>query len=243
MARRTRASCPRGRIRRELLVIREPLPDTVQRVDVCAPKPVEDELVQCRQVRRPRLKQLIASTFSQRDPSRAAVPRVRPALGESAPFQVGDKPGDLARAEEDAGGELRHGGLILVPLLDPGERLDVPIGEAVRASELQVERALVSSFVENLVTPLIAMVIGKPDFSDLTFTLNEAVFRYGAFLTQFISFVAVAAAVFFFVVKPANAVLDRMRSAAEEGPPDAEQRHEELLDALRAIRTSLVDRS
>ena len=101
--------------------------------------------------------------------------------------------------------------------------------------------ALVTSFVENLLTPLIAMVIGKPDFSDLTFTVNDAVFRYGAFLTALISFVAVAAAVFFFVVKPANAIVNRLR-AAEEGPPDEERRHQELLDALRAVRSALLDR-
>jgi large conductance mechanosensitive channel len=103
--------------------------------------------------------------------------------------------------------------------------------------------ALVTSFVDNLLTPLIAMVIGKPDFRDLTFTVNDAVFRYGAFLTDLISFIAVAAAVFFFVVKPVNAAMRRLRSPAEEGPPDEERRHQELLDALRSIRTSLVERA
>ena len=43
--------------------------------------------------------------------------------------------------------------------------------------------ALISSFVDNLVMPIVAMIIGKPDFSDLTFTINDAVFRYGAFIT------------------------------------------------------------
>src|SRR4026207_2520955 len=58
--------------------------------------------------------------------------------------------------------------------------------------------ALISSFVDNLVMPIVAMIIGKPDFSDLTFTINDAVFRYGAFITDAITFVATAAAVFFF---------------------------------------------
>jgi len=84
--------------------------------------------------------------------------------------------------------------------------------------------------------PVIAMIIGKPDFSDLTFTINDAVFRYGAFLTDLIQFVAIAAAVFFFVVKPVQAMLDRMqRTAFEEGMPDEERRHQELLSALRAV--------
>lgn len=50
--------------------------------------------------------------------------------------------------------------------------------------------------------PIIAMIIGRPDFSDLTFTINVAVYRYGAFITDAIQLVAIAAAVlFFFIVK------------------------------------------
>jgi large conductance mechanosensitive channel len=96
--------------------------------------------------------------------------------------------------------------------------------------------AVVNSLVDNLITPLIAMLIGKPDFSDLTFTINDAVFRYGAFLTALLQFVAIAAAVFFFVVKPVNALLERFRSPVEEGMPDEERRHQELLAALREVR-------
>src|ERR671916_2563339 len=69
--------------------------------------------------------------------------------------------------------------------------------------------AVVNSLVNNLVMPVIAMIIGKPDFSDLTFTINDAVFRYGAFITDVIQFVAIAAAVFFFVVRPVQAMLAR----------------------------------
>jgi large conductance mechanosensitive channel len=95
--------------------------------------------------------------------------------------------------------------------------------------------ALVNSFVENLLMPVIAMIIGKPDFTDLTFTINDAVFRYGAFLTAAIQFLAVAAAVFFFVVKPMNSILARPRGPAEEGMPDEERRHQELLAALARL--------
>jgi large conductance mechanosensitive channel len=98
--------------------------------------------------------------------------------------------------------------------------------------------ALVSSFVDNLLMPIIAMIIGKPDFRELSFTINDAVFRYGSFLTDLIAFVAVAAAVFFFVVKPMNALMNRLRSPAEEGMPDEERRHQELLAALRQVRAS-----
>jgi large conductance mechanosensitive channel len=95
---------------------------------------------------------------------------------------------------------------------------------------------LITSFVDNLLMPVVAMIIGKPDFRDLTFTINDAVFRYGAFLTDLIAFVAVAAAVFFFVVKPVNALLNRLRSPVEEGMPDEERRHQELLAALGQLR-------
>ena len=94
--------------------------------------------------------------------------------------------------------------------------------------------AVVNSLVDNLLMPVVAMIIGKPDFSDLTFTINDAVFRYGAFITDVIQFVAIAAAVFFFVVKPVHAMLARSRrTPVEEGMPDEERRHQELLAALR----------
>jgi large conductance mechanosensitive channel len=96
--------------------------------------------------------------------------------------------------------------------------------------------ALITSFVDDLIMPVIAMVIGKPDFSDLTFTINDAVFRYGAFITALITFVSTAAAIFFFVVKPANAVLSRMRKPTEEEVTDEERRHQELLAAVRELR-------
>jgi large conductance mechanosensitive channel len=97
--------------------------------------------------------------------------------------------------------------------------------------------AVVNSLVENLLLPVIAMIIGKPDFSGLDFTINDAVFRYGAFLTDLIQFAAIAAAVFFFVVKPVQAMLARVRrEPVEEGAPDEERRHQELLAALGALR-------
>jgi large conductance mechanosensitive channel len=93
--------------------------------------------------------------------------------------------------------------------------------------------AVVNSLVNDLIMPVIAMIIGKPDFSGLTFTINGAQFRYGAFITNVVQFVAIGASVFFFVVRPVNALLRRFRSPAEEGMPDEERRHQELLAALR----------
>jgi large conductance mechanosensitive channel len=88
--------------------------------------------------------------------------------------------------------------------------------------------------VNDLIMPLIAMVIGKPDFSDLTFTINDAVFHYGAFITAVITFVAIAAAVFFLVVKPTQAINARTAKPEEETVSDEERRHQELLAALKA---------
>jgi large conductance mechanosensitive channel len=96
--------------------------------------------------------------------------------------------------------------------------------------------AVINSLVDNLVMPIIAAVIGKPDFSALTFTINDSVFRYGAFITDVIQFIAIAAAVFFFIVKPVQLARAQRtgRDAEEEAPSDEERRHQELLAALRA---------
>ena len=94
--------------------------------------------------------------------------------------------------------------------------------------------ALITSLVDNLVMPIIAMLIGKPDFSDLTFTINDAIFRYGAFITDVIQFLAIGAAVFFFIVKPVQAMAARGEEPIEDGMPDEERRHQELLTALQA---------
>ena len=81
--------------------------------------------------------------------------------------------------------------------------------------------------------PIVAMIIGKPDFSDLTFTINDAIFRYGAFITALITFVSTAAAIFFFVVRPANALMARFAKSEDVAVSDEERRHQELLAAIR----------
>ncbi|MGH3134545.1 MAG: large conductance mechanosensitive channel protein MscL [Gaiellaceae bacterium] len=92
--------------------------------------------------------------------------------------------------------------------------------------------ALITSFVDDLIMPIVAMIIGKPDFSDLTFTINDSIFRYGSFITALITFVSTAAAIFFFVVKPMNALMARIQRPSEEEVTDEERRHQELLAAL-----------
>ena len=78
--------------------------------------------------------------------------------------------------------------------------------------------AVVTSLVEDLLTPLIAALVGAPDFSALTFTVNNSQFMIGEFLNALISFLLVAAAVYYAVVVPVNAIVAmRNRGAA---PPD-----------------------
>lgn len=74
--------------------------------------------------------------------------------------------------------------------------------------------ALVTSFVENLLTPLIA-IPGSRDFSDLTFTISDSTFGYGNVINALIAFLLIAGAVFFFVVKPVNALMARRKTEPE----------------------------
>ena len=74
--------------------------------------------------------------------------------------------------------------------------------------------AVVAAFVKDLLTPLIAAVIGAPDFSAITFTVNGATFLLGDFLNALLAFLLVAAAVYFFVVVPVNAVVARVNRGA-----------------------------
>jgi large conductance mechanosensitive channel len=62
--------------------------------------------------------------------------------------------------------------------------------------------AIISSMVKDLITPLIAAIFGKPDFSNLFFTINKSKFLYGDFVNAIISFLIIATVIFFFVVNP-----------------------------------------
>lgn len=74
--------------------------------------------------------------------------------------------------------------------------------------------AVVTALVQDLVTPLLA-IPGKTDFSSLSFTINESRFLYGHFLNVLISFVSIACAVFFFVVRPVNALMARRKTTPD----------------------------
>jgi large conductance mechanosensitive channel len=94
-----------------------------------------------------------------------------------------------------------------------GNVVDLAVGVVMGAAFGTV----VSGFVKDLLTPLIAAIAGKPDFSAIKFTINGSQFPIGEFINALIAFVLVAAAVYYFVVLPVNALMAR---AKKEPPAD-----------------------
>jgi len=97
-----------------------------------------------------------------------------------------------------------------------GNVVDMAVGVVIGAAFAGVVGAL----TKDLLTPLIAAIVKAPNFSNLKFTLNSSEFLYGDFLNAVVSFLLVAAAVYFFVVTPINALVARMRKdPAPADPP------------------------
>jgi large conductance mechanosensitive channel len=112
-----------------------------------------------------------------------------------------------------------------------GNVLDLAVAVVVGAAF----GALVASLVANLFTPLVAAIVGKPDFSALTFTINGSKFLYGRFINALISFLSISAVIFFFVVKPLNALAARRKLEApeREAPADDVRLLTEIRDLLK----------
>jgi len=98
-----------------------------------------------------------------------------------------------------------------------GNVVDLAVGIIIGAAFGTV----VAAFVKDLVTPLIAAIGGQPDFSAVGFTINKSRFLVGDFINTVISFLIVAAVVFFFVVRPVNALMNRRKT---ETPVEAKTR-------------------
>jgi large conductance mechanosensitive channel len=94
-----------------------------------------------------------------------------------------------------------------------GNVVDLAVGVVVGAAF----GGVVTAFTKDLLTPLIAAVVGKPDFSAIQFTVNNSKFLIGDLINAIVSFVLVAAAVYYFVVLPINALVSRAR---REPPAD-----------------------
>jgi len=96
-----------------------------------------------------------------------------------------------------------------------GNVVDMAVGVVIGAAFASVVGAL----TKDLLTPLIAAIVGKPDFSAIAFTVNGSVFALGDFINVLIAFLLVAAAVYFFVITPVNALVARMRRAPAPADP------------------------
>jgi large conductance mechanosensitive channel len=96
--------------------------------------------------------------------------------------------------------------------------------------------AVVSSLVKNIFTPLIAAIFGKPDFSALTFTLHRSTFKYGLFVNDVITFLSVAAVIYFIVVFPL-AKFNELRRRGEVDEPETPALSDEarLLSEIRDL--------
>lgn len=95
-----------------------------------------------------------------------------------------------------------------------GNVVDMAVGIVIGAAF----GAVVTGLVKDLLTPFIAAIVKQPDFSGMMFTINGSKFLYGDFVNALISFVIVAAAVYFFVVLPINALIARMRKQPPADP-------------------------
>ena len=96
--------------------------------------------------------------------------------------------------------------------------------------------AVVAAMVKDLLTPLIGAVVGQPDFSAFTITVNGSTFLIGDFLNAVISFLLVAAAVYFFVVAPVNAIVARRRRGEPPADPTTKKCEECLSEVPVAAR-------
>ena len=101
-------------------------------------------------------------------------------------------------------------------------------------------QAVVSSFVEDVVMPIVAIPFGRPDFSALTLEINGSIISWGSFVTALMVFVLTAVAVFLFIVKPYNA-FEQSRKGQEEEAPEEDSGPSEI-ELLTEIRDSLQNR-
>jgi large conductance mechanosensitive channel len=92
-----------------------------------------------------------------------------------------------------------------------GNVVDLAVGIVIGAAF----GAVVTALVKDLLTPIVAAIIGKPNFSNLVFTIHHSAFHYGDFINALIAFVSIAAAVFFFVVKPVNVLMERRKTGRD----------------------------
>jgi large conductance mechanosensitive channel len=111
-----------------------------------------------------------------------------------------------------------------------GNVIDLAVAVVLGAAFTQI----VNAVVEGLLTPLIGIVFSK-DFSDMTFEVNDSVFRYGDVINAVLQFLAVAAAIFFFVIKPMNVLNERFRRGEDKPAPSPPTDEAVLLAEIRDL--------
>jgi large conductance mechanosensitive channel len=110
-----------------------------------------------------------------------------------------------------------------------GNAIDLAVGVIIGAAF----GAVITSLTNDVITPFIGAIIGKPNFNDLTVTINDGVIRYGAFITAVFNFLLIAAAVYFFIVAPINALNERRKRGEE--PVDEKSNEDKMVELLEII--------
>ncbi len=100
-----------------------------------------------------------------------------------------------------------------------GKVIDLAVAVVIGAAFTLV----VNSLVEDIINPILAAIVGKPDFSDLTISVRDSTITYGNFITALINFVLVAAAIYFLIVKPMNMMMARIEAGKGTPDPDTKQ--------------------
>ncbi len=111
-----------------------------------------------------------------------------------------------------------------------GNLIEIAVGLVLALAFTTVVNAL----VDGLILPIVTMLFGQPSFDGLTFTINDSIFYYGAFISAAVTFLLTALALFLFVVKPYNLLKARQASGEEPEPEPSED-----ITLLREIRDSL----
>jgi large conductance mechanosensitive channel len=110
-----------------------------------------------------------------------------------------------------------------------GNVIDLAVGVIIGAAFGTV----VASLTHNVITPIIGAIVGKPNFDALTFSIGDGVVAYGAFLTDLLNFVLIAAAVYFAIVMPINALNERRKRGEE--PADEKSNEDKMVELLERI--------
>ena len=111
-----------------------------------------------------------------------------------------------------------------------GNAIDLAVGLVLGLAFKEVVNAL----VDGIIMPIIAAVIGEPNFNDLTIDIGDSVIRYGVLITALVNLLLVGAALYFFLVVPMNALRDRRAKDDAPADPTNEEKMVQLLEQIAA---------